>query len=174
MADKPGEVDGIVMSVPHNATRTLQTHLSETRPELIPPHRTEIGHWHFTLHPLYCERFFELDCGLAYIPVRNPYNVIDSWNRRYGKAVDKQTDNCIAPAIELMVRCIDENPDRVSVFKMENLPVIRGVGPRPEGWDKAKTLKSRRMCDFRDWLHATPSVEAFYRQMYTADELWWL
>lgn len=179
MADKPKDAKHIVMSVPHSGTRTLQTYLSESRPEILRPLQEQIGHWHFNFHPHYVGKFFlyaeDLDDErMAYIPVRNPYDVMDSWNRRYGEAVDKQVDNNIAQAIGLMVNVVDNHSEYIEIFKMEELPVIRGQGPAPEGWDKSKTLKSKRLVDLKHWILRTPAVEAFYRTYYTAEELWWL
>ena len=175
---KPLEMKHVVMSVPHSGTRTLQTYLSEQRPELIPPLHDQIGHWHFNFHPHYVSKFFMYadtlqDGRMAYIPVRNPYDVIDSWERRYGDSPDKQLD-FIAQAIALMVNVVDNHADHIEIFKMEDLPVIRGIGPAPEGWDKAKTIDGQRMRDLKDWLRKVPEVEAFYRTYYTAEELWWL
>jgi len=177
---KPLEMKHVVMSVPHSGTRTLQTYLSESRPELIPEFHDQVGHWHFNFHPHYVGKFFMYadslaDGRMAYIPVRNPYDVIDSWERRYfNGGEDKQVKTNIGPAISLMVTCVDNHADHIEIFKMEDLPVIRGVGPNPEGWDKAETLKSRRLQDLKKWIHDQSAVEAFYRTYYTAEELWWL
>lgn len=179
MAVKPIDTKHIVMSVPHMGTRTLQTYLSETRPEVIPPGMDQIGHWHFNFHPHYISKFFlyaedKQDGRMAYIPVRNPYDVIDSWERRYGPALDKQVGNNIGPAIGLMVKCVDNHSEYIEIFKMEELPVLRGIGPAPEGWDKTTTVQSQRLKDLKKFIHEAEAVEAFYRTYYTAEELWWL
>lgn len=135
---------------------------------------------HFNFHPHYVSKFFMYadslaDGRMAYIPVRNPYDLIDSWERRYfNGGEDKQVHSNIGPAIHLMVNCVDNHSKHIEIFKMEDLPVIRGIGPKPEGWDKEATLKSRRMQDLKKWIHKTPEVEAFYNTYYTAEELWWL
>jgi hypothetical protein len=175
---KPKDTRHIVMSVPHSGTRTLQTWLSEHRPETVPDYMDTPSHWHFNFHPHYISKYFLYadsfeDGRMAYIPVRNPYDVIDRWERRYGDAVDKQIEN-ISQAIGLMVNVVDNHSEHIEIFKMEDMPVIRGMGPNPEGWDKTRTEQSRRLKDLKHWIHRVPEVEAFYRTYYTAEELWWL
>lgn len=177
-AEKPQHVKHVVMSVPHSGTRTLMTYLSETRPEVVPPHRDLIGHWHFNFHPHWISKFFlyadsKEDRRRAYIPVRNPYDVCDSWQRRYGNAPDKGFEDMRA-AIGLMVNVVDNHAEHIEIFKMEDLPVIRGFGPMPEGWSKGRTLTTDRLQGLKRYINTVAEVEAFYRTYYTAEELWWL
>lgn len=174
MADKPQDVQHIVISVPHSGTRTLQTWLSENRPEIVPDHRTEVGHWHFSMHPKYIDEFFSIGgAKRAYIPVRNPFNVCDSWERRYGRAPDKTAETMVQ-AIGFMVDCVNNFPDNVEIFKMEDLPVLRGIGPRPEGWCRDEIVGFPRLVNLKRWILQSPAVEAFYRTYYNGKELWWL
>lgn len=177
-ADKPELIRHVVMSVPHSGTRTLMSYLSENRPEVVPAHRDLIGHWHFNFHADEIAKFFLLatskdDRRRAYIPVRNPYDVCDSWERRYRDAPDKGFED-IRNAIRLMVEVIDRHPEHIEIFKMEDLPVIRGYGPMPEGWDRDRTRDTPRFLGLRRWIQRTLEVEAFYRTYYNAEELWWL
>jgi len=173
----PDVARNIVISFPHSGTRTLQSWLDENRPELIAPNCEGVGHWHFTHHPKYIEKYFELaeTEGVkrrAYIPVRNLYDIADSWQRRYSsESVGKNASDMIV-GLAMMIDCIDRYPDYIEVFKIEELPVLRGVGPNPEGWDK--TAMTARMKELRQWVLQTEVVEAFYRTYYTAEELWWL
>ena len=177
---RPKALQHVVLSVPHSGTRTLQSWLAEQRPETIHeqgymdvPH-----HWHFNFHPHHVMKFFlyaeDLQDGrMAHIPIRNPFNVCDSWERRYGPAPDKQFD-FIWQAITLMVRVVNDYPQHLKTYKMEELPVIRGFGPKPEGWSKEQTLESQRFKDVRSHILQMPEVEGFYRKYYNAEELWWL
>jgi hypothetical protein len=129
MADKPHEIQHVVASVPHSGTRTLQTWLSESRPEVVPAHRDQVGHWHFSMHPKYIFEFVELGGDrMLYVPVRNPHDVADSWERRYGSATDK-TAEVMCNAISVMVYVCECYAGNVEIFKMEDLPNIRGRGP---------------------------------------------
>lgn len=174
MADKPQDVQHIVMSVPHSGTRTLQTWLSENRPEVVPHNRDQIGHWHFSLHPKYIVEFFELDGDrLAYVPLRNPYDLCDSWQRRYHDSPDK-TYKDMQQAIALMIDCVDRYSKYIELFKIEELPVLRGRGPQPEGWDSKSMVGHPRLEGLKRWILQAPEVVGFYRAYYTAEELWWL
>ena len=170
---KPETTRHIVMSVPHSGTRTLQSWLSENRPWVVPDDNAEIKHWHFSLHPKYCERYFELGgARMAYIPLRNPYDVADSWERRYFNASVDKSPQAMIQALGMMVECVEKYPDNIEIFKMEDLPVLRGIGPNPENWDRM--VETERSRDLRRWVLQTTEVEAFYRTYYTAEELWWL
>ena len=171
MKDKPEDVRHIVMSVPHMGTRTLKTYLSETRPETVPDNKDQIGHWHFGMHPDYIQRFFAHGKGMAYIPMRNPCRVADSWQRRYGSAIDKTAKEMIE-AMGMMAMCINNHRDHIELFKMEDLPVLKGIGPRPENWDDAET--GPRLEQIRRWVRADEGVESLWRTYYTAQELYWL
>ena len=173
MANKPEYTKTIVASVPHSGTRTLQQFLSERYPDRVPPDRDMLGHWHFNFHPKYIELFAELaeieGDRQMHIPVRNPADLCDSWQRRYGDAPDKTATDMIS-ALGLMFGWMTHPCARV--WKIEELPRLRGHGPNPEGWDRQNS--SDRLNEVRGWILREPSVANVYRELYTPEELWWL
>lgn len=175
---KPKDTKHIVISVPHSGTRTLQTWLAENRPETIPTYMDTPSHWHFNFHPHYISKFFLYaddtgDGRKAYIPIRNPFDVADSWERRYGDATDKSgVDMC--QALHMMVRCIVAHSQHIETFRIEELPVLRGAIERPSNWDRQVVAQGARVGYLRRWVRSNAEVESFYRGYYTDVDLWWL
>jgi hypothetical protein len=174
---KPEEVNHIVMSVPHSGTRTLQTYLARER-NLRDFRADQVQSWHFTHHPHYCTQFLQYaeakpETRRAYIPVRNPIDICDSWERRYNTEAGDKTAWHMTVGFGMMIALSLNYGDYIELFKMEELPRLRGHGPNPEGWEKIGP-EHPRVAEVRSWILSIPKVESFYRGMYTAEELWWL
>jgi hypothetical protein len=173
--DRLNETD-VVISLPHSGTRTLQSWLAEHRK--IRGFRTEtVGAWHFTHHPHQVSKFLMLarnDPGSrrAYVPVRNPIDVADSWERRY-RGNDAHNGFNMTNGIAQMVDHYLRSPECIELFKMEELPRLRGHGPQPHDWEKIGA-EHERVRSIRDFFRKVPEVESFYRELYTPEELWWL
>lgn len=174
--NKPETVTHIVMSVPHSGTRTLQSYLAEHRPQTVPENWDTVGAWHFDYHPHYITKFLMYakhdPTRRAYVPVRNPLDVADSWERRY-KDDGAHNGWNMCNAVGQMVDAYLNYPEHIELFKMEALPVLRGHGPVPEDWQRLSP-DHPRIAELRSFMARVPEVEDFYRGMYTPEELWWL
>jgi hypothetical protein len=113
--------------------------------------------------------------NIAHIPLRNPFNIADSWQRRYPNCGIDKEQSIVNDALFRQAIMIREHPAMVSVHKIEDLPVLRGVGPNPEAWpEPEELLKLTRMVELRKFMHDNAFVTDFYREYYTDEELWWL
>ena len=172
----PQTVSQAIISVPHSGTRSLQDvwHILHgqvewdwidgkpvvTRQPAIA--ERAIGHWHWSLHNKYIEEFLLLGDKVAYVPVRDPLAVADSWDRRYlGDAPEKSWETLIQ-CLQAQVQA-ENNPSRVEYCVTEMNPIHRGKGPQPGG------TTGIRVRAVTDWLHRDHEARAFYERWYTPD-----
>ena len=165
---KPTEVSNAVLSVPHSGTRTLQLWLERERD------LGEVPYWHFTLSPVDIATFLQRRGVTGFVPIRNPFDIADSWRRRYPSDASK-SQAILNEALEIQIQFIDRYADNIELVKIEDLPVLAGVGPViqddiiPEHFQQ-----SARIRDLRQWLLTNDAAGEFYRVYYSDDELWWL
>ena len=133
-----------------------------------------IPHWHWTLHRNHCIDFFlSGENGLAHIPLRNPFDITDSWERRYHDEVGKEQSE-VHQAMLDQTKFIRQF-SLVAVYKVEDIPLVRGQGPRPEGRPtRDDLLKTPRMQELWRFMHENAFVTDLYCEYYSDEELWWL
>lgn len=162
----PTAISNVVISVPHSGTRTLQQYL-ETERGLGP-----VKHYHFNLHPVDIATFLQRRGVTGYVPLRNPFDIADSWRRRY--PTDRsQSPALLNEALIMMIEYVDKYSDNIELVKMEDLPVLAGVGPEDDVVPE-EFQQSARCRELRQFLLTNERVEDFYRVYYDDDELWWL
>ena len=167
-----------IISVPHSGTRTLQQWIYTERGgegQMGDDRVGTVRHWHWTLHPILIEQFIASGLpNIAHIPLRNPFDITDSWERRYKDAPDKSQE-IVNQALLRQAEAITKNPAMVSVHKIEDLPLLRGKGPRPQDWpDQETLLLLPRFRLLRHFFSRNDFVRDFYREYYSDQELQWL
>ena len=163
----------MVISVPHSGTRTLQRHILTMRGS----GSEVVKHWHWHLHwPLIQDFFCNTSPGesRAHIPLRNPLDITDSWERRYGDATDK-TQVHVNEMIAQQAAYVVDFENMVTVYRIEDVPLLLGQGPRPDGWPpREDLLKLPRMQELWLFMNQNTFVSDFYREYYSDSELWWM
>ena len=163
----------VVMSVPHSGTNSLKRYLFEERGIENPFGQHLIQYWHWNTHPKYIKTFFARnDERYAYVPIRNPFDISDSWNRRYFNNAGDKTQAALNDLLHHQIDQLARYGDVIETFKIEDINIVENRGPgRQQSIEEF--AKSKRAAELREWMRQ-PRVDAFYRKYYTDDELWWL
>ena len=163
--------------MPHSGTNTLKRFLYEVHGIQQPFGQHMIQYWHWDVHPQYIERFLAngQPGRKGYVPLRNPFDISDSWRRRYFNNGPDKSQAVINELLELQIDRLKQYPKILKAFKVETIDMRENIGPKPEKDISTEEFrKSDRIMELREWIMVNPHVEEFYRKYYTDAELWWL
>lgn len=136
----------IILSVPHSGTRTLAEHLG-------------LQHYYYHFH-----QEVEIDADIIHLPVRDPLDHAVSWICFEGN-LDQ------GGFFAQIDRLINFNHQNAIFHKIEELPVLKGLGPtrthflRKMAKRRDLTGLKKEIPVFFEW-ESMPEVRSFYDRFY--------
>ena len=143
----------MILSVPHTGTRTLQSMLEGSQ------------FYHFGQN----ESAFEDKHEPVDFPVRDPLDTIISWHMYEG--YNNNNEGC--RRYELAINYLANYEHGVVYYKMENFPVLEGIGPNRDHeyrqWVLDKDIEKLKTLDdvvyLLEWLKK-PNIKRFFNIFY--------